>query len=230
MTIYNAILSEVSSVSFSNYFSSWNEIEADQIEGYYFSIGDIFFFLPLSLPILIFSWFFIFQKRVLFLGQKTSVNDICSMVLAAAAMVSDPLSSVISRRVFPYVCLHHVEVLQRWGSFFVLKCSFPLFFVWKVSFLSLLLSSSPSSPFLLLVLGSDDGRPGCIAGIANPMAEQRDSWWDLLCKVDTGEVIRSPVVLWDDEFDSRDYDEEFFTQVRYLLLPFLSISSFLSLF
>eukprot|EP00002_Diphylleia_rotans_P040157 TRINITY_DN9470_c0_g1_i2.p1 TRINITY_DN9470_c0_g1~~TRINITY_DN9470_c0_g1_i2.p1 ORF type:complete len:654 (+),score=125.98 TRINITY_DN9470_c0_g1_i2:48-2009(+) len=105
------------------------------------------------------------EKRILFVGTQTSVQEICNSVLSCLVMVSPPLKFLI-RRAYPYASLFYISDLSD--------------------------------------------VPGYIAGVSNPMFEEKMELWDMLCDCGNGRVVFSPF------FDQPSY-------VDYLNFPFVDM-------
>jgi predicted transcriptional regulator len=99
------------------------------------------------------------KQRVMFVGYNHAASDIAQMVLSSVAMVCPPMTDII-RRTFPYCTLSDLSFLEVFT------------FILGVLFFFCL-----TSLFFLQV-------PGFIAGVTNPMFQQREAWWDLLCVLD----------------------------------------------
>lgn len=95
-------------------------------------------------------------QRILFIGYNHAVRDIASLIFSAVAMTSPPLNNIL-RRVYPYANFSDLSFLEV------------------------------SCPFLFnkIYLDCPIKTPGYIAGVTNPMFQQKDSWWDVVCVLDS---------------------------------------------
>jgi hypothetical protein len=105
------------------------------------------------------------EKRVIFLGHGLPARDVCNCVVSACLLVSPPLLGTLNRA-FPYANLTQLEFLEVWRD-----CE----------------RKEPRA-----AAHHPAQVPGVVAGVTNPIFEQRQDWWDVLCNLQTGAVTRSP--------------------------------------